>query len=189
MGLGENARIERAAGANVVADDFHAHSQTLLRFVNARIGSRAAAEDIVQEAFLRLSQVTEEVRHPRAFLFQAAINLVRNLARSERRRAALADYADLLNGGVDPITPERQLLAADELARVAAAIRHLPPVCGQVFRMHRFEELTQREIAARLGISTTAVEKSMRRALRQLAAAADGAVAEREVREKSRTVS
>lgn len=161
------------------------HRPSLLRFLASRVGSSAAAEDFTQEAFLRFAR-TESVGNPKAFLFQTAINLVRTAARSEKRRAHLADYAHFLAGDdVDRLTPERALLAADELARIQLAIANLPPVCAKVFHLHREEGLTQREIASRLGISTTAVEKSMRRALARLTAAADGAAADREVREKA----
>lgn len=153
---------------------------SLLRFVVSRVGCRTTAEDLTQEAFLRFAR-TEEVGNPKAFLFQTAINLVKTAARSERRRANLSEYAHLLTGDVvDPLTPERALLACDELARIRLAIDNLPPACGEVFRLHRVEGLTQREIATHLGISTTAVEKSIRRALSRLTAAADGAVDDRE---------
>ncbi|WP_296615521.1 sigma-70 family RNA polymerase sigma factor [Sphingomonas sp.] len=155
------------------------YRSSLLRFLTSRVGCRATAEDLTQEAFLRFAR-TETVRNPKAFLFQTAVNLVRTAARSESRRARLSDYAHLvMPDDIDMLTPERALLASDELARIRMAIESLPPVCAQVFHLHRNEGLTQREIAARLEISTTAVEKSMRRALSRLAAAANGAVEQR----------
>jgi RNA polymerase sigma factor (sigma-70 family) len=157
---------------------------SLLRFLGRYVGASGGAEDIAQEAYLRFIRA-DHVANPKAFLFTTAINLVKSAASSERRRARLKDYAHLIVAdGVDTRTPERALLAADELQRITLAIANLPPVCGEVFRLHREEHLTQREIANRLGISTTAVEKSMRRAMARLSAAADGAVEDRGVRQK-----
>lgn len=144
----------------------------LLRFLKSRLRCRFSAEDVAQEAYLRLSTHAAEVRNPRAFLFEAAANLMRNVVRGKRRLAAFVQSAEHLVADTDARTPERQVLAAEALQRVEDAIRNLPPQCGRVFYLHRFEGLSQREIADRLGISTTAVEKSMRRAFARLMEAA-----------------
>ena len=144
----------------------------LLRFLASRLRCHASAEDVAQEAYLRLSVHASHVRNPRAFLFEAAANLMRNVVRGKRRLAAFVQSVEHLAADTDARTPERQALAAETLQRVEHAIRNLPPQCGRVFYLHRFEGLTQREIADRLGISTTAVEKSMRRAFAKLMEAA-----------------
>ena len=140
----------------------------LLRFLTSRLRCHATAEDVAQEAYLRLSTHAKEVRNPRAFLFEAAANLMRNVMRGGRRRAAFSEAVQYVLGDTETRTPERRVLAAETLTQVERAIRELPPQCGRVFYLHRFEGLTQNEIAEHLGISTTAVEKSMRRAFARL---------------------
>jgi RNA polymerase sigma factor (sigma-70 family) len=150
----------------------------LVRLVSRRFARFSAAEDVVQEAFLKLSQMGDQVKDPAAFLSHVTMNLARNVVRSENRRARYESYADLYEGDADTITPERQVAAHEEVERLKLALSLLPPVCGEVFRLHRLEGLTQAEVARRLGISTTAVEKSMRRALNRLAAALEDVRAE-----------
>lgn len=168
---------EGEEGAEPLAAAFLRHRPALVRFLASRLGSADHAEDLAQEAYLRSARNAargrEPVRDPKAFLFQVAANLLRNHVRAGRSVASLADYADLL---VEPERrdPERALLAADDLRRVERAILDLPPQARRVFQLSRFEGLTNREIAAQLGVSTTAVEKSLRRAFGYLATAMDG---------------
>jgi RNA polymerase sigma factor (sigma-70 family) len=162
-----------------LSESYVTHRPSLLSFLTRRLGSAAKAEDVTQEAFLRFVQ-TEDVRNPKAFLYHAARNIVTSLGRSDRYQARISEYADLFFEDTNFVTPERAILAADELERINIAIAHLPPVCAKVFHMYKVEGLPQKEIARRLGISVTAVEKSMRRAMSRLLAAANGAEKERE---------
>ncbi|MBO9601859.1 MAG: RNA polymerase sigma factor [Novosphingobium sp.] len=143
----------------------------LMRLLSRRFVRLPSPEDVLQEAFVKFAQLRGQVQDPPAFLTHVAFNLARNALRSEHRRARYESYADLLDGDADLLTPERHALARDEVRQIEAAVAEFPPVCGQVFRMHRFEGMTQTQIARHLGISTTAVEKSMRRAFARLAVA------------------
>ena len=162
-------------GGDSLAAAFMHHRLELVRFLTHRLGSLTDAEDLAQEAFLRSASAGSPVRNPRAYLFQAAANLLRNHYRADQRRARLADYVDLLSDHAEARDPERALLAREELDRVAVAIDDLPLGARRVFQLARFEGLTHREIASQLGVSTTAVEKSLRRAFTRLVAAADNA--------------
>lgn len=163
------------ADADLVARAYLRHRPELLRFLHSRLRCATAAEDAVQEVYLRASRATPPIRNPKALLFETAANLIRNLVRADGRRAAFSAYADLVSPPDNPLTPERSLLDVEALRRAKAIIDDLPPQCAEVFRLHRFEGLTQREVAQRLGVSTTAVEKSMRRAMARLAAAVSDA--------------
>jgi RNA polymerase sigma-70 factor (ECF subfamily) len=160
----------------LVAEAFVRHRPELLRFIASRLRSAAAAEDAVQEAYLRAAAAAPPIRDAKALLFQTAANLIRNVVRSDgRARAAYASYADLVAPPAEALTPERRLLGAEALARAQAAIAALPPQCRRVFELHRFEGLKQREVAERLGVSATMVEKHMRRAMAALVSAVDDA--------------
>ena len=63
---------------------------------------------------------------------------------------------------------DQQLIDRQNLAAAAAAIRALPPKTRDAFLLHRFEGLTYRQIAGRLGISVSMIEKHIAEALRQL---------------------
>ena len=75
--------------------------------------------------------------------------------------------------GVEHATPERRLIARQELENIRRVIAEMPPTSRNVFYLSRFEGKTQREIARQLGISRTTVEKHMRKILDCLAAARD----------------
>jgi RNA polymerase sigma-70 factor (ECF subfamily) len=159
------------AGGSAAAVDlltsFREHEPALLRFIAARIGCRATAQDIVQEVFLRIhSPPAEPVHDPRAFLFRIAVNLATNHRAVARRRSELTEEVkDLLWSGIDEATPERNFLATEQLTRVTGTLSRLPERTRQILAMNRFEGMKQVEIAQRLGISTTAVEKHLRNAL------------------------
>jgi RNA polymerase sigma-70 factor (ECF subfamily) len=161
--------------------DWRAMRPGLVRFLARRTGSAAAAEDLTQDLWLRMDRLrrgaAEEIRNPTAYLFRAAANLARDHLRAEKRRTALNAEAlalvmiGLPHAGV--ATPDSEAEANEHLARVDAAIAALPPRTREIFAMNRFEGIAYREIARRLGISTTAVEKHMRRALDALAGLRD----------------
>lgn len=148
----------------------------LLRFLRARTGDGALAEDIVQDLAVKLAETaTGPVANPSAFLHRMANNLlidrVREARARQNREQAWTDQQLVQTGGdaVDPQpTAERTLLARDELSRVLTAIDALPPAAAQVFRLHRIEGFSHPEISTQLGISRSAVEKSMMVALKNL---------------------
>lgn len=141
----------------------------LVRFLARRLRCRATAEDLVQEAYLRLIQSAATLRSPRAFLFRTVYNLAVNHWRDERRRAELRrDIVQPRSETVDATTPEDTVLVTDDLRLATETFATLPARTREVFVLNRFEGLNQREIAERLDISHTVVEKHMARAVQAL---------------------
>ena len=64
--------------------------------------------------------------------------------------------------------PERIMLDRERLAQFTAALDSLPPRMGEAFILHRFEEMTYREIARRMGVSVRTVEHFVSRAMRRI---------------------
>ncbi|MBL8554248.1 MAG: RNA polymerase sigma factor [Phenylobacterium sp.] len=150
----------------------------LLRFFSLRLRSEAAAEDVVQDIYLRISATPPEaeVRNPGGYLFRLGSNLMLDRLRSERRAAARdRDWRDSHRtvSGVEEVVedaPADAVVAARQrLAAVVDVLKDLPPLTQQVFRMHKFEERSHAEVAAALGISRSAVEKHVMLVLRRLA--------------------
>jgi RNA polymerase sigma-70 factor (ECF subfamily) len=84
--------------------------------------------------------------------------------------------ADLesLNVHIDEISPEHHAMAHEDLHTLLRAFDQLPPRCRQVVWMRRIEDLSQREVATRLGIGETVVEKQIAKAMRRFADALFG---------------
>ena len=129
--------------------------------------------------YMRLERhVSGPVANGEAYLHKVALNLANDLVRQRHREQARdgawheASAGDDAQGEADPApSPEREVAARQQLARVGAAITALPERAGDVFRRHRLHGESHGEIAAALGISRSAVEKHMATAMRHLAEA------------------
>nr|MEA2797874.1 hypothetical protein [Phenylobacterium sp.] len=149
----------------------------LVRFFTMRLRSVAAAEDLVQDIYVRLSGLEQpaEIQNPMAYLYRLGSNLMLDRLRGERRMAhrdgAWLD-SQTTRVGTEEISSEPSaetaVAARQRLALLTAAISELNPQTQRIFRMHKFEGLTHPEVAAALGISRSAVEKHMMAALKHL---------------------
>ena len=150
----------------------------LVRFLTARTGSSATAEDLAQDVWLRLQGMSEEaaaqVRQPQAFMYRMAANRALDNAKAQRRAGARdlewrRAQADGEAGEVqDAPSAEDAVWARLKLEKVQAAIRHMPPKAAEAFRLHKFEGLSQGEVADRMGVSRSAVEKYVATVLKTL---------------------
>src|SRR3546814_300997 len=110
------------------------------------------------------------IENLQAYIFQTASSVLRDHLRRERVRGAVIerDPADFENVGVE-LGPDRVLQARDEIARVVQALGELPERTRDIFLMRRYEGLAYSEIACRVGISVSALEKHMAKAVAHLA--------------------
>lgn len=138
-------------------------------------------EDVIQESYCRLSALKNaaHITNPRAYFFTVARNVViDHLRRARVVRMETVAEIDSLNVPWDAPTPETIAGARQELERVSELIAHLPDRCRRIFVMRKIEGLSQREIAATLGVTETIVENDVVRGLRLiLKAIADGQMA------------
>jgi RNA polymerase sigma factor (sigma-70 family) len=155
----------------------------LVRFLAARMGSVPAAEDLVQDLYVRLATVETgaHVENPSAFLYRAAINLMLDRGRGERRTTARdqawQDARGVSIAGItaaDDPSPEETVAARQRLRRLVQAVDDLPPKTRKAFELHKFEGLSQAETAARLGVTRKTVENQLAAALKSLVARLGG---------------
>jgi len=129
-------------------------------------------EDLVQETYTRVYQAALGTKpiQPRAFLFATARHLMADRIRRERIVSiqAIGDL-EALNVLVDELSAEHRVNAHQELNRLAAAFDALPPRCREVVWLRRVEELSQHEVAGRLGLSVKTVEAHIARGMELLA--------------------
>jgi len=143
----------------------------LLRYFSRRLSNPAEIEDLVQEVFVRLlnhERVTE-MEGARGYVFETANSVFVDWLR--KRKTRLADYHDpfdpLQHGSTD-FDADRVLSGREELARATAILLELPERTRVIFVLRRIEGLKYKDIAKRLGISVSAVEKNVARAMTYL---------------------
>jgi RNA polymerase sigma-70 factor (ECF subfamily) len=143
----------------------------LRRFLTARTGSEADADDLLSELWIKINAGRSgPIANPTSYLFRMANNLVLDRLREAHRRHRREQEWTADQHGEQALSMEvadgspnaEQLLAAgDEARQLADAIARLPAGAQRVLRMHKLEGLSHGEVAARLGISKSAVEKHM----------------------------
>ncbi len=144
---------------------FEAEESGLLRFACGMLRQREAAEDIVQEAFLKLHDRWGSVANPRAWLYRAVRNLALNHLRDHRRETVTDTPPELGTGEA----------AGDEAARMEAAgairmlIAELPDDEARLLRLKYHEGLKYEEISRETGLSVGNVGYKLHHLLKRLA--------------------
>lgn len=139
----------------------HAYAFTMLK-------DDPAAEEMVQRVFFNIWNKKERLvieGSLKAYLYRAVRNESLNYLKHLKVRAAYqVHYTARAERNEFPA--DRQLAAGELRARIRETLDELPPQCGAVFRLSRFEQLKYKEIAAELGISVKTVENQMGKALK-----------------------
>lgn len=159
-----------------LADRFY---KPLFFFFAKRLPAEADADDYVQEVFLRLSarENVSKLDRPEGYIFQTAANLLRDRARRVMRSSANKHEHFVEDAhGHEEISPERVLMGKQDVDAFAEALAALPARTRTVFLLRRLEKMRYGEIARRLGISVSAVEKHMAKAVKRLEDCLDGTV-------------
>lgn len=147
------------------------YERPLRSYFSKRVEHTADIDDLLQELLSRLwsAKSSRTIENPDGYIFQAAANLLNERYRKAGTKSAtLADYA-FYQTTSEEITPERILQGKDELRLLEQALAELPPRTRSVFLLHRFEGFKYREIAERMGVSVSAVEKHIASAARHIA--------------------
>jgi RNA polymerase sigma factor (sigma-70 family) len=148
-------------------DDIKILFAKLRRLLHSRGQTSDEAEDLIQEAFLRLRQYDREraVKHTEAFLVRTVLNLLTDRRRKRRTTIYVSDESETL-ALVDPSpTPDVVLDGQKRLLHFKAGLRALSPRQREVFVLNRIEGHSFAQVAERLGITVSMAEKHVARAL------------------------
>lgn len=156
-----------------------AHRSALITYATPLLGSREAAEDIVQDAYLRFAPASAAgIRSPEqslAYLYR----IVRNLAfdvlkrrKVEKRRSE--DEAPFWAVPRAEQTPEQSALFCDQVRIVSETLSALPMEARVAVEMHRFGGFTLEEVSEHLGISVATAHRHVRSAMLKIARNLDG---------------
>lgn len=130
---------------------------------------RQAAEDIVQQVFVVLWQTKQDLvenENPKFYLYRSVKNRCLNYIRDTRKM--VKDELDNFNPPDTSPGIEENLNVKELQNRINALVDELPPACRRVFLMSRREQLSHKEIAELLDISTKTVENQITKALKHI---------------------
>ena len=142
----------------------------LRRYLARMLGSTTEAQDVAHDAYVRVYPKVqdESARNPEAVLYTTA----RRLALNKIKRRNIAPFSSSEPHLESTASPDpgvvQQVMARQELQHLEVALAQLPPGCRTVLLLRKIELLSHAEIAERLGISISTVEKQHARALRLL---------------------
>lgn len=154
---------------------FRDNGQQLVRFLASRLRDPGQADEIAQEAYLRMQklQEPEQLDNARAFLFQVAANMATDQLRRqqlhqryvqsqlERNIAEQEEQTQAVEHG-----PAERLIAEERLSQIEHALKTMKPKPKQAFLLHRRTGLSYSEIAGEMGVSVSSVEKYILAALK-----------------------
>jgi RNA polymerase sigma factor (sigma-70 family) len=144
----------------------------LQRFLVARGASSSESEDVLQELYLKLDTTkSRPISEPRAYLYRMAHNLLSDAKRKATRRGSRETaWASSQIGShgqsENAVSAEDVLIQRERLKAVENALAELPERTSLILRQYRVEGVSQKTIAASLGITLSAVEKHLQRAYR-----------------------
>ena len=153
----------------LVVELFHSEGRALVRLARLFVDDRDAAEDIVQEAFLRLARHAGRIeaadRAP-AYLRSIVLNLARDHNRrglvSLRHHAAAGREVDVVDRAADDLGRD------EDQRRVLDAVRRLPTRQRDCVTLRYFEEMSIAQIADTLDLSANSVKTHLQRAMAAL---------------------
>ena len=152
------------------ADAFRGFYADILHYLRKRTDNASDAADMTQDVFTQWLDYNDrtKVEQPRAFLFQMARNLLRDHWRKQKVRhgvhheQAERDAEPVSDEQNDPLAAAQRLQRLEQLKEVLA---ELSPRRREALMLHRFEGLSQAQIAERMGVSVSMVEKHIAFAL------------------------
>lgn len=150
----------------------------LVRYFTARARDAGTAEEVVQEIYLKIAALDVDyvVDNPTAFLFTTGTHIWLNRLRGQGRQRSRdgqwlsANHHEIAGEMIsDAPSAEMEVLANEKVEQVDRALKELPEKTQEIFRLGKIEGMTQAQVAARLNISKSSVEKHQYAALQHLA--------------------
>lgn len=146
------------------------YREPLVRYFLRRGLTMEAAEDCAQETFTRICQTdNSRIEKPEAYLFAIAASVLTDRGRraTVRRESAHTGLENFDPAGEEP-SPARVFEGKEALMRLSAILGELPPRTREMFLLNRLEGLSYTQLAARYGVTVSAVEKQMMKAIAHL---------------------
>lgn len=143
------ASDDHRLAADRLAELFGLYNNFLLRFLMKKLGSEQEAQDVAQEAYVKLLGLENKnvISHVQTYLFRTANNIAIDRLRSRNRSVKR------------PVEDDKRL------QHIGGIVENLPPRCRQAFFLYRFKGLSYKEIASRMQLTESIVRKYVMRAI------------------------
>jgi RNA polymerase sigma-70 factor (ECF subfamily) len=151
--------------APTLAALFESEESPLLAFAVGLVRQRSVAEELVQDAFLRLHEVWDQVENPRGWLYRSVRNLSLNHLRDHRRETLLDPAHDAPAEG----SPDDELGRMEAIGMVRLLLAGLTPEDRDLIRMKYHDDLKYGEISRRTGLGIGNVGYKLHHLLKGLA--------------------
>jgi RNA polymerase sigma-70 factor (ECF subfamily) len=154
-----------------ILTEFNNSQLSLRSFIARYVISPQDIDDVSQETFLRAykAEKEKEIEHPKAFLFRIAKNLI--LSEFSRKARKITDYIEDYEGSeelLDTENLESNVMAQQKLGIYCEAVASLPAQCRRVIVMKKVYGMQNKEIARRLDLSVSTVEKHLTKGVSRL---------------------
>lgn len=167
-------RPASAADTQMTAGLSARYGDSIRRYFARRLRGSPDIDDLAQEVFVRLLKRTriDDIGNIQGYLFQIAANLLRERGRQrfQRRLDSQESFNEDSAAAREERSPERILMGKEACELLIRALQELPERTRAIFILNRYEDLAGVEIARRLGVSVSTVEKDMMRAIAHLRA-------------------
>jgi len=161
-------------GWETIEELFSALESPLLAYALRYTGARAPAEDVVQEAFMKLHAQFDQVEKPRQWLYRTVHNLALNQRRAAGKTVSLETAADSENPSPSEpadsaLPPDAQMLRLEGIGLVRISLAALDERSRELVRLKFNDELSYKDIAARTGLTPGNVGFILHHALKTIA--------------------
>ncbi|NKB44951.1 MAG: sigma-70 family RNA polymerase sigma factor [Alphaproteobacteria bacterium] len=163
----------------MIARVFRDHNAALLRFLRAKLPSQQDAQEVAQEAYVRLLRLDDPntISHLQAYLFKIAANLAVDRNRYRSRQPLFVDLDSALTTLRAPEPGQDRILdGKQDLKKLRGIIKELPPKCRLAFLLYKFEGQDYGTIANHMELSESMVRKYVLRAIVYCRQRLDGAL-------------
>jgi RNA polymerase sigma factor (sigma-70 family) len=152
------------------------HNQALVRFLMTRVDSEQEAQDVAQEAYVRMLQLDARgaVSYLSAYLFKTAANIAIDRMRRTQIGQRIHQAVSHALGDVASPPPEHEIASRQELDLIAHYLEELPPKCRQAFYLHRIHDMSLDDVARELGVTKRMVHHYLLRAIVHCRSRLDG---------------
>lgn len=157
--------------AQIIAAFYTVHQKELVNFATSRLGSREEAEDLVQDAFIKMMTFEGIINEAtiKSFAYTITANKVKDVLRRRIFRHQMEE-SKKYEMKLQHSHAERLAEYHDALRIVNAGISRLSPVCAKVYRMSLYDDMTAGDIAEELQVSKRTIESQLFTSRKQMRA-------------------